>query len=143
MEKINLESIIKSFFIGLFIGILLQFYDDADVLFSYKVLTVLASGSVGFIIGLITEWLTSILPIRMANSRTYFFIHNFIALIVTTFILISSMMFTSSEMEGQVEFTPILLIALGIICIANLFDYMMYRRAQHKLKSFKALIKDK
>ncbi|WP_232278204.1 hypothetical protein [Paenibacillus sp. 481] len=138
-----MESIIKSFFIGLFIGILLQFYDDADVLFSYKVLTVLASGSVGFIIGLITEWLTSILPIRMANSRTYFFIHNFIALIVTTFILISSMMFTSSEMEGQVEFTPILLIALGIICIANLFDYMMYRRAQHKLKSFKALIKDK
>lgn len=143
MEKIHLENIIKSFFLGLFMGVILQFYDHADVEFTYKVLTVLASGSVGFIIGFITEWLTSILPISMANSRMYFFINNLIALIVTTLIMASLIMITSSKVENEGEFMPILLTVLGIVCIANLFDYMMYRRAQNKLKTFKALIKDK
>ncbi|MGF7031542.1 uncharacterized protein YacL [Paenibacillus mucilaginosus] len=144
MEKIHLANMIKSFFLGLLIGVILQFFDHADVQFSYKVMTVLASGSVGFIIGFITEWLTSVLPIRMANSRTYFFINNFIALIVTTLIMTASLlMISSSEMESRGGFMPVLLIVLGIICIANLFDYMMYRRAQNKLKTFKAWIKDK
>ncbi|MGO4369741.1 hypothetical protein [Paenibacillus sp. 2TAB19] len=143
MEKINLENIIKSFFLGLFIGGILLFYDRADMLFSYKVLAVLASGSIGFIIGFITEWVTSILPISMAKVRTYFFINNLIALIVTTFIMGSLIMITSDEVENKAQFMPILLTVLGIICIANLFDYMMYRRAQAKLKTYKALIKDK
>lgn len=143
MENIHLENIIKSFFLGLFIGVILQFYDHSDALFEYKVLSVLASGSVGFIIGFITEWLTSILPIRMANARTYFFINNLIALVITTIIMASLIMITISKTANKGEFTPILLIVLGIICIANLFDYMMYRRAQNKLKIFKAWIKDK
>lgn len=142
MEKIHLENVIKSFFLGLFIGIILQFYGHAEVLFKYKVITVLASGSIGFIIGFITEWLTSILPIRMANPRIYFFINNLIALVVTAFIMASLIMVTSSEMEDRGEFMPVILIVLGIICIANLIDYMMYRRAQNKLKTFKTLIKD-
>ncbi|GKU78017.1 hypothetical protein L3i20_v224140 [Paenibacillus sp. L3-i20] len=143
MENIHLQNVIKSFFIGLFIGIVIQLYDDTEVLITYKVLTVLASGSVGFIIGFITEWLTSILPIRMANSRTYFFINNLIALVVTTLIMASFLLITGSTIDNKVAFMPMLLIVLGIICIANLFDYMMYRRAQTKLKSFKEMIKDK
>ncbi|MNH32822.1 hypothetical protein D3C79_932920 [compost metagenome] len=103
---------------------------------------VLASGSIGFIIGFITEWLTSILPISIANSRIYFFINNLIALIVTTIIMASLIMLTSSEEDNKVEFLPILLIVLGVICIANLFDYMMYRRVQNKLKAFKSLMRD-
>jgi len=142
MENINLENIIKSFFLGLFMGIILQFYDKSDVLFEYKVLTVLASGSIGFIIGFITEWLTAILPIRIANARTYFFINNLIALVVTTIIMAALILITSSEMENKGEFMPVLMIVLGIICIANLFDYLMYRRAQNKLKTFKALIQE-
>ncbi|WP_337100558.1 hypothetical protein [Paenibacillus sp. YIM B09110] len=142
MDKINLENIIKSFFLGLFIGGILQFYDHSDMLLSYRVLSVLASGSIGFIIGFITEWVTSILPIGMAKVRTYFFINNLIALIVATFIMGSLMMMTSDEVESKAQFMPVLLTVLGIICIANLFDYMMYRRAQTKLKTYKALIKD-
>ncbi|MCR8658559.1 hypothetical protein NV377_14715 [Paenibacillus sp. T3-5-0-4] len=34
-------------------------------------MTVLASGSVGFIVGFITEWLTAILPISIANYAWY------------------------------------------------------------------------
>ncbi|MBD2870380.1 hypothetical protein [Paenibacillus arenilitoris] len=138
MEKIHFENCVKSFFLGLFIGVILQLFDHSDMLFEYQVLTVLASGSVGFLIGLVTEWLTSILPIRMANARTYFFMNNLIALVVATIIMAALYMITSSEMESKREFMPILLIVLGMICIANLFDYMMYRRAQNKLKTYQA-----
>lgn len=143
MDKIHLENIIKSFFLGLFIGILLQFFNDTDVLFEYKIVTVLASGSIGFIIGFITEWLTAILPISIANSKIYFFINNLIALIITTIIMLSLVIIADGQMDKQGEFIPILSIVLSIICIANLFDYMMYRRVQHKLKTFKAMMKDK
>lgn len=143
MGNIHLENIVKSFFLGLFMGVILQLYDHSDMVFKYRALTVLASGSIGFIIGFITEWLTSKLPISMANARTYFFINNLIALAVTTILMATLIMITSSNMVNEGEFTRALLIVLGIICVANLFDYMMYRRAQNKLKTFKAWIKDK
>ncbi|WP_141505100.1 hypothetical protein [Paenibacillus luteus] len=143
MENINFENIIKSFFLGIFIGVILQFYDHTEMQYAYKVMAVLASGSIGFIIGLITEWLTAILPISLANARTYFFINNLIALIVAAFIMASLIMITSHTMENKEGFMPIVWIVLGMICIANLFDYLMYRRAQNKLKTFKALLKDK
>jgi uncharacterized protein YacL len=143
MDNIHFENIIKSFFLGLFIGVILQFYDRSDVRFEYQALRVLASGSIGFIIGFITEWLTSILPIHLANARMYFFINNFIALAVTAIIMAATfVMFTSSEAMNAEEITPIILIVLGIVCLANLFDYLMYRRAQNKLRTFKALIED-
>jgi len=138
MGKINFENIIKSFFLGLFIGMILQWQSRADVLLQYQVLAVLASGSVGFIVGFITEWLTSILPISMANARTYFLINNAIALIVTTLIMGFLLSIASDTMEGSGGFAPVLLIVLGMICLANLFDYMMYRRAQHKLRTYQA-----
>ncbi|MFD0590940.1 hypothetical protein ACFQZE_23375 [Paenibacillus sp. GCM10027627] len=141
MEKINLESVVKSFFLGLLIGVVLQVYDEADVQLSYKVLSVLASGSIGFIIGLVTEWLTSKLPVSLAKVRTYFFINNLIALMVAAFIMALLIMISGSDMETEGGFTSLFLIVLGMICLANLFDYMMYRRAQHKLESFKSSIK--
>lgn len=143
MENIHLENIIKSFFLGLFIGVILQFNDHSEVLPKYQVMSVLASGSVGFLIGFITEWLTSNLPIRIANARMYFFINNLIALVVTTLIMASLIWITSSTMVNKGEFVPILWTVLGIVCIANLFDYLMYRRVQHQLEIFKASIKDK
>ncbi|WP_139990599.1 hypothetical protein [Paenibacillus paridis] len=143
MENINFENIIKSFFLGILIGVILQFYDHTDMPYAFKVMAVLASGSIGFIIGLITEWITAILPISLANARTYFFINNLIAVIVAALIMASLIVITSSTMENKESFLPIVWIVLGIICIANLFDYLMYRRAQKKLKTFKAWMNDK
>ncbi|MCR8844463.1 hypothetical protein NQ117_12280 [Paenibacillus sp. SC116] len=143
MENIHLINVVKSFFLGLFIGVILQFTGQSDVSLSNAILVVLASGSIGFIVGLLTEWLTSILPISMAKARTYFFINNLIALVVTTLIMICSMMITNMSMGKAKESIWILWIVLGVICIANLFDYLMYRRAQRKLQTFKALMKDK
>lgn len=143
MEKIHFENITKSFFLGLFLGVILQLYDRSDALFEYKVLAVLASGSIGFMIGLSTEWLTSRLPISMANARTYFFINNLIALVVTTLIMVFLLMITGGTEEDEAGFTPVLSIVLGVICVANLFDYIMYRRAQNKLKSYQVRLENK
>ncbi|MCM3781422.1 hypothetical protein M3231_00395 [Neobacillus mesonae] len=142
MEKIHLENMIKSFFLGLFIGVILQFYDHSEMQLSYRIIAALASGSIGFIIGFITEWVTSILPISIANARSYFFINNFIALTVTALIMVSLLMITNDEMENKGKLMPTLLIVLVIICAANLFDYMMYRRAQKKLNLYKELLKN-
>ncbi len=142
MEKINLENVIKSFFLGIFLGVLLLWFDPSQAQLVNKVVAVLASGSVGFIVGFLTEWLTAILPITLANARTYFFINNLIAVIITTLLMLTLLAITSSDVQANTEFMPILAIVLGVICSANLLDYFMYRRAQHKLKSFQNRIKD-
>ncbi|MBB3110868.1 uncharacterized protein YacL [Paenibacillus phyllosphaerae] len=138
MENIHFGNMIKSFFLGLFLGIILQVYDPSDALFEDKVMAVLASGSIGFMVGLLTEWLTSVLPIRLANARMYFFINNLIALAVTTMIMGALILISGSRAGDKGEFVSALIIVLSIICIANLFDYLMYRRAQLKLKRFQA-----
>lgn len=146
MEKVNLVNIIKSFFLGIFIGIVLQFIqlkDDVVVSASYRYLMILASGSMGFIIGFITEGVTSILPISIAKPRNYFFINNLIAIVATALIMVFSMIVTNGKMENKKEFVPMLLIVLGIVFMANIVDYMMYHRVQNKLKIYKGLFKEK
>ncbi|MHA6481805.1 hypothetical protein ACX1C1_07860 [Paenibacillus sp. strain BS8-2] len=143
MSNVHFENVIKSFFLGLILGLILLVFDDPDATLTYKVLAVLASGSIGFIIGFVTEWLTAILPIRLANPRMYFFINNLIALVVATLLMVSLYWITGGDHESNAPFVPVLLTVLSIICIANLFDYMMYRRAQSKLKTYQATIKDK
>ena len=143
MEKVHLENIIKSFFLGIFIGVILQFNANAAISSSDRFLLILAAGGIGFVIGFITEWLTSIIPINLANSRNYFFINNIIALSVTALIVFAYMVVTDSEAQGKAEFIPVLLIILGIVCAANIVDYIMYRRAQIKLENIKDLLKAK
>ncbi|MFD2701054.1 hypothetical protein ACFSVM_11310 [Paenibacillus shunpengii] len=141
MEKIHYANIIKSFFLGLFMGVILQFLDTSDTAFTYRAMVVLASGSIGLIIGFLTEWVTALLPINIANPRTYFFINNLIALLVTACIMITFYMLSRGEIESRGEFTTSLLIVLAIICIANVLDYVMYRRAQKRLERFKNVVK--
>lgn len=138
MDKINFKNCIKSFFLGVLIGAALQIYEHVDASISDRALALLLSGGIGFAIGLITEWLTSILPIRLAKARTYFMINNMIALVVTALIVGLLLPIAAVQPEGPGELIPVLILVLGIVCVANLFDYWMYRRAQKKLEAFKA-----
>lgn len=140
MEKIHLENIIKSFFLGLLIGVILQLYDRSDVQSTFRILAVLASGSIGFIIGFITEWATSLLPVHIAKPRMYFFINNLVALMVTALLMAVLIWTAGDEIKSKGQLAPILWIVAGIICAANTVDYMMYRRAQQKLETFKKRI---
>ncbi|WP_372631159.1 hypothetical protein [Cohnella sp.] len=143
MEKINGKNVIKSFFLGLFIGVILQAYDPANLSIFDRVVSVLASGIVGFVIGFITEGLTARLPIRIANARTYFFINNLIALVVTAVIVGFLILIPNRALENQGQWLPVILTVLGIVCAANALDYWMYRRTQAKLESFKAGMREK
>lgn len=139
MEKINIENIVKSFFLGIFIGLVIQVTLSDAISIHARLIMVLASGGIGFLIGFITEWLTSLLPINIANPKNYFFINNVIALAVTTLIVTTTMILSGNETDA---FMPILFLILGIVCIANIMEYMMYRRAQNKLRKFKKTLKD-
>lgn len=143
MEKIHLKNIVKSFFLGIFIGIVLLFNHNEFDTATDKFLLLLTSGSMGFIIGFITEWVTAILPISIAKPRNYFFINNLIALVVTSVIMFVSIMLTNNKIESYRDSIPIIGIVLGIVFLANSIDYLMYHRAQNKLKIFKELFKDK
>lgn len=143
MEKVNLENIIKSFFLGIFIGVVLQFNDNGDGTITIRFIILLASGSMGFIIGFITELLTSILPITMAKSWTYFIVSNLIALIVTAIIMLFSIILTNDSIKDKRELIPIVFIVLSIVFVANIIDYIMYIRAQKKLKTFKQMLENK
>ena len=146
MEKVNLKNVVKSYFLGIFICIvilLIQLKDNAEVSASDRYLMLLAGGSMGFIIGFITEWVTSILPISMAKPRNYFFINNLIAIVTTALIMAFSTMLANGHVESKKEFLPLVLIVLGIVFIANIMEYMMYQRAQSQLKKYKELIKNK
>ncbi|WP_270166961.1 hypothetical protein [Paenibacillus sp. SYP-B4298] len=143
METVNFTNVIKSFFLGIVIGVMVQLQAPPGLLPSYKVMSVLASGSIGFIIGLITEWITSMLPLRLARMRTYFLINGLIALSVTFILLIGMNQITVNEGHSQEGFLPVVAIVLGIVGAANLLDYMWYRRTQHKLDSFKASMKER
>lgn len=142
MERINFEYVVKSFFLGIFIGVILQLNLNVTASASDRFIMILASGGIGFVIGFITEWLTSLLPISLANSRNYFFINIVIALVVTTLIVSLAMLVTGRETGSIREFIPILAIVLSIVFIANIIEYILYRRAQNKLGKFKKLLKD-
>ncbi len=137
MEKLHFQNVIKSFFLGVLIGIILQFDHNVDATASFRFLVLLSSGSIGFIIGLITEWVTSKLPISYANAKNYFLINNTIALFITVCIMLFSFIITNGKMEEINEFLPILWIVLGIVFIANVTDYILYIRAQSKLRLYK------
>lgn len=138
----NLVNVVKSFFLGLFLGVVLLFYDSSDLSSGYRAIALLASGGIGFVVGLITEWLTAILPIGLARARMYFLINNLIALGVTTLLMGLLYAIAGGEERRANEFVPVLLIVLSVICVANLFDYAMYRRAQKKLSAFQASLRD-
>jgi len=140
MEKIQLENIIKSFFLGIVIGIIMQFVYAADAPAFSRLIMVLVSGSLGFVIGFITEFITAVLPIRLAKPLIYFGINGIIAILVTSLIMLASILLTRDDRVRVVEFLPQLGTVLVIVCFANLAEFFLYRRAQKKLKLYQEQI---
>ncbi|MGL4820510.1 MAG: hypothetical protein ACRC5C_11115 [Bacilli bacterium] len=141
MSKINESNIIKSFFLGAFIGLLLQFGEREQATFTYRLLVILSSGGMGFLIGFLTEWITARIPISIANARNYFLINTVIALGVTTCVMIAALL-VSGEASKDVSFLPVLSVVLAIVTIANVVDYLFYARAQRKLKVLQERLKE-
>lgn len=134
LKKINYMNIFKSLFLGIFVGAVviayLNGYESAQV----SMLQLLLSGVAGLLIGAVTEIITSLLPIDIAKTSTFFFINNMVAIITTVFILFVTFTIIGENMkEVSLE---ILIISCIIIAIANVIDYLMYKNTNRKLQDY-------
>lgn len=127
----NFGNVVKSFFLGLGIGlVVLVLTPDAGTI-GLRMLSVLASGGIGLLVGLVTEWLTSLLPIRLARPRTYFLINGAIAVVVTAAIMVT--LLAVSGWKGA-EVWGLVAVVLAIVVVANVVDYLLYRRTMTRLR---------
>lgn len=132
----NLVEVVKSFFLGIIIGLVLQ--PTVEATLGERVLSVLASGAIGLIIGLLTEWLTSLLPIRLARVYTYFVINSVIAVVATALVMLVLVALTRGLEPQGWDPVPVIAIVVGIVVVANVADFVPFHRAQVRLRALQA-----
>lgn len=138
----NFENVVKSFFLGLVIGVVLQSLRGAPSDISLAVVSVLVSGALGFLIGLVTEWITSLLPLRIARTRTYFFVNNLIAISITALVMVILVLTADEATRAAWNWWSVTGVIVSIVCVANVADYVMYQRAQRRLRALQATLLD-
>ncbi len=124
-------AILKSVALGLLIGVALQVPAPAGTGVPERLLGLLVCGVVGLVVGVATEWLTSLLPIRFARTAVYFAVNNVIAVVIAAVVTV---------LLGGLATVVILVVV--IVCVANLGDYLVYRRAQRRLREVQARLAD-
>lgn len=130
MKKIDSLNIVKSGLLGLFIGFVMQVSQNSDSSLEIWLYALLLSSLIGTVIGFITEGFTVMIPIRLANTKIYFFINNIIALVITSLVLIALNHFVFHALSGFVDWLKLLATILSIVTIANFIDYQVYKKSQ-------------
>lgn len=137
MKKIDGLNIIKSGLLGLFIGFVMQVSQNSDSSLEIWLYALLLSSLIGTVIGFITEGFTALIPIRLANTKMYFFVNNIIALVITSLVLITLNHFVFHALSGVLDWLKLLATVLSIVTIANFIDYQVYKKSQRKLNEYK------
>ncbi len=136
LSKINYKSVIASFWIGVAIGLsFLVLYNNLSH-FQNVVITLLVSGSIGLLIGTVTEVLTAALPATIANHKSYFIINSLIGGIITAIVLVVLAQYSMISIHSM-DFRYGVMIAVAIICIANVMEYLYYKKTNRNLEAFK------
>lgn len=133
----NFRNVVNSFFLGLGIGVVVLLVDPgdpADGALGLKVLSVLVGGGIGLLVGLVTEWLTSLLPIRLARPRTYFLLNGLIAVVTTAAIMLGLVALAVGVAGGTRGWGPVVGLVLAIVVVANVADYLHYRWTATRLR---------
>ncbi|GAA3217316.1 hypothetical protein ACFP63_14160 [Oerskovia jenensis] len=138
----NFRNVVNSFFLGLGIGVVVILANAGAGDPGLWALTVLASGGIGLLVGLVTEWLTSLLPIRLARPRTYFLLNGLIALVTTAAIMAGLAALAAGtgigvEGDGQ-DWWPVVGLVLAIVVVANVADYLVFRWTRARLRRVQA-----
>ncbi len=138
LNKLNIKGIWLSSIIGLIIGSL-------NLVFIYKpantndlIIVLIACTLIGLFIGAITEVITALLPISLANPKRYFFINNLIALITTCIILVIIFAITSAATYRLIDLLTIIGIAITVVIVSNGMDYLYYVRTNKKLRDYQS-----
>lgn len=133
----NTGNVVKSLLLGLAIGVLVLLLDPGIGGIGERLLAVLVSGGIGLLVGVVTEWITSLLPARIARAGIYFLLNGAIAAVVTAAVLTALFALTGYGADDT-GWVPILLVIVGAVCLANLGDYLRYRRARVRLRAVQA-----
>lgn len=140
----NYRNVVSSFFLGLGIGVVVILASAGAGDPWLWVLTVLASGGIGLLVGLVTEWLTSLLPIRLARPRTYFLLNGLIALVTTAAIMLGLAALAAGTglgarpEDGAQDWWPVVGLVLAIVVVANVADYLVFRWTRARLRTVQA-----
>ncbi|MEV7961164.1 hypothetical protein [Oerskovia paurometabola] len=140
----NFRNVVNSFFLGLGIGVVMLVANAGAGDPGMWALTVLASGGIGLLVGLVTEWLTSLLPIRLARPHTYFLLNGLIALVTTAAIMLGLVGLAagtgwgSGSQGGARGWWPVVGLVLAIVVVANVADYLVFRWTRARLRRMQA-----
>ncbi|RXR24759.1 hypothetical protein EQW78_07565 [Oerskovia turbata] len=140
----NFRNVVNSFFLGLGIGVVVVVASAGAGDAGPWALTVLASGGIGLLVGLVTEWLTSLLPIRLARPRTYFLLNGLVALVTTAAIMLGLVGLAAGTgagagPQGDVrDWWPVVGLVLAIVVVANVADYLVFRWTRARLRRMQA-----
>ncbi len=136
LSKINKNSIISSFWIGLAISLVFQKLLNISANPANLMTIAFIGGAIGILIGTVTEVITVFLPISMANPKMYFIISGSIGVLITFMVL------SVTKLGLQYSFSPselriAVVVSVGIIAVANGFEYLNYKRTNIKLEAYK------
>lgn len=140
----NFRNVVSSFFLGLGIGVVVILANPGAGDPGLWALTVLASGGIGMLVGLVTEWLTSLLPIRLARPRTYFLLNGLVALVTTAAIMLGLAGLAAGTGAGAGpqgaarDWWPVVGLVLAIVVVANVADYLVFRWTRARLRRMQA-----
>jgi hypothetical protein len=132
----------KSSLVGVVVGLLLQLGDGTGVDLADRLVTLLACGAAGLVVGLVTEWLTSLLPARYARTGVYFVVNNLVALAVAAAATLTLVALESGSFDGVRDGWPVLLVVVTVVAVANTVDYLSYRRTGTRLRKVQAALRD-
>jgi len=134
-NKINYNGILVSVWIGIAISISSQILlGDIQSMSTFFTVS-LSGGGLGLFIGLFAEGITALFPITIAKPKTYFLISTLIGMAVTVIVLISINTFIGSLNPSMIK--HVIYIALGVISVANIIDFLHYKKTNMRLETYK------
>jgi len=136
LDKINYRSLVTSFGIGVAISCSFQLQLMESIELKSFLMVAFAGGGIGFLIGAFAEVITALLPISLAKPKTYFMISGGIGLGLTMSVLILSKLMLKEAMGIDV-FRSVVIIAVGIVVVANVLDFRHYKKANDHLEAYK------
>ncbi len=135
LNRIDINNALYSFLIGAVIGLIAQLALNSGPNAGPLLLCVLVSGVIGLVVGILIMFVMSLLPVRIAAAKWYFIIGNIIAMFIT-FIAITTIYFIGVENFTGTDLAIVLAIAFPVIILANVLEYLKYRRTNRKLMEY-------
>ena len=130
-RKIDYKNILKAVFAGILVGIVFFLTDSEN-----EKIVIVQSGLLGLIIGTLTEVVTALLPITMANPKNYYLISSILSLVFSSVIITLFSTFWLDQSFIPAYILLRILVVFIIIIIIEMIAHFNYIRSNNKLKRY-------